>query len=99
MVLLELNDCVASEVAGWSCVLLLLIFVPFSGLQASAEKQLLGTETARAMRAKGVTAIICGLSANDMQNQFLDAGATAFMRKPIPCTKEEMLEELLRILG
>eukprot|EP00977_Amphora_coffeiformis_P019677 scaffold7386_cov160-Amphora_coffeaeformis.AAC.7 len=65
---------------------------------ASVEKQLLGTETSRALRAKGVTARICGLSANNMEQSFLEAGANAFLQKPIPCNAEQILEELRRIL-
>jgi hypothetical protein len=55
--------------------------------RASVEKQLLGTETVHAMRAKGVTAVICGLSANDVEEQFLNAGSNYFMYKPFPCKK------------
>jgi len=66
---------------------------------ASIEKQLLGTETAQAMRAKGVNSIICGLSANDLEQHFLSSGAEAFMLKPFPCKKEELTWELLQILS
>jgi CheY-like chemotaxis protein len=52
---------------------------------ASVDKQLLGTETARLLRSKGVTSIICGLSANDMYDSFKAAGADNFMTKPFPC--------------
>jgi signal transduction histidine kinase len=52
---------------------------------ASVEKQLLGTETVRAMRSKGITSRICGLSANDVEKSFLEAGADSFMFKPFPC--------------
>lgn len=65
---------------------------------ASVEKQLLGTETVRAMRSRGVDTIICGLSANDVEQQFSDAGANAFMFKPFPCEKEALTREILRIL-
>jgi signal transduction histidine kinase/CheY-like chemotaxis protein len=65
---------------------------------ASVEKQLLGTETARALRAKGVKSKICGLSANDIKKSFLEAGADAFVMKPLPCRKEALSCELLRIL-
>jgi len=51
---------------------------------ASVDKQLLGTETARLLRSKGVTSIICGLSANDMHDSFQAAGADYFMTKPFP---------------
>ena len=37
----------------------------------SVDKQLLGTETAMVMRARGVTNIICGLSANDIRENFI----------------------------
>jgi len=65
---------------------------------ASVEKQLLGTETVRALRAKGVESIICGLSANDVGEPFLNAGANAFMFKPFPCEKSQLAEELVRVL-
>ena len=65
---------------------------------ASIEKQLLGTETVRAMRSKGVQSIICGLSANDIERQFMEAGANAFMFKPFPCEKDQLGCEMVRIL-
>ncbi|CAJ1954748.1 unnamed protein product [Cylindrotheca closterium] len=73
-----------------------LIFV--DQYMASVEKQLLGTETARALRAKGIKSIICGLSANDVEAGFFSAGADFFMFKPFPCRPEELKQELLRIL-
>lgn len=65
---------------------------------ASVQKQLLGTETARALRSKGVTSRICGLSANDVEQGFLDAGADFFMFKPFPCQTEALRVELARII-
>lgn len=65
---------------------------------ASIDKQLLGTEAVRALRAKGVESIICGLSANDMEEPFLQAGANSFMMKPFPCGKESLTRELSRVL-
>lgn len=65
---------------------------------ASVEKQLLGTETVRALRAKGVDSIICGLSANDVGDQFSEAGANAFMVKPFPCKQDALREELRNML-
>jgi signal transduction histidine kinase/CheY-like chemotaxis protein len=65
---------------------------------ASADKQLLGTETVRALRAKGVKSRICGLSANDLEKPFLRNGANGFLIKPFPCAKERLTRELLRIL-
>jgi CheY-like chemotaxis protein len=66
---------------------------------ASVEKQLLGTEAVAALRAKGVTSCICGVSANDKEADFLEAGANAFMFKPFPCTDKPLIRELLRILS
>jgi CheY-like chemotaxis protein len=65
---------------------------------ASIEKQLLGTETVRALRAHGVTSTICGLSANDKAQEFINAGADTFMSKPFPCGKEGMRAAILRVL-
>ena len=65
---------------------------------ASIEKQLLGTDTVRALRANGVTSTICGRSANDKAQEFLDAGANTFMSKPFPCGKEGMRAAILRVL-
>jgi signal transduction histidine kinase/CheY-like chemotaxis protein len=73
-----------------------LIFI--DQYMASTEKQLLGTETTRVLRSKGVKSIICGLSANDMEQAFLRAGADAFVMKPLPCGKNELKRELIRIL-
>lgn len=61
------------------------------------EKQLLGTETVRELRARGFDGIICGLSANDMEGSFMDAGADTFSLKPFPCGREAMTRELIRI--
>lgn len=65
---------------------------------ASIDKQLLGTETVLALRAKGVESIICGLSANDMEVPFLEAGANSFMMKPFPCEEESLTRELVRVV-
>jgi signal transduction histidine kinase/CheY-like chemotaxis protein len=65
---------------------------------ASVEKQMLGSEATRALRAKGVTSIICGLSANDCRDTFVKAGADDFLIKPFPCKKDALTRELLRIL-
>jgi hypothetical protein len=50
------------------------------------------------LRAKGVTSRICGLSANDAEAQFLDAGADYFLFKPFPCEKETLHRALLKVL-
>ena len=65
---------------------------------ASIEKQLLGTETVMAIRAKGVMSTICGLSANDNRQAFLNAGANAFLMKPFPCEKAALTKELLQVV-
>ena len=65
---------------------------------SSAEKQLLGTETVRALRSKGVTSVICGLSANDLEGAFLHAGADSFLIKPFPCKVEELKAALTKML-
>jgi CheY-like chemotaxis protein len=48
---------------------------------ASVEKQLLGTEAVRELRKLGVDCRICGLSANDKELEFLQAGADSFCFK------------------
>lgn len=65
---------------------------------ASTDKQLLGTETVRALRAKDVDSIICGLSANDLERQFLEAGANCFLMKPFPTQPDVLVAEISRIL-
>ena len=65
---------------------------------ASTEKQLLGSETVAALREKGVDCRICGLSANDTEEDFLEAGADMFLFKPIPCKPMELKEVLSRVL-
>jgi len=54
---------------------------------ASTEKQMLGTETVRELRVRGVDCTLCGLSANNMEKPFLSAGADAFLLKPFPCDR------------
>jgi two-component system chemotaxis response regulator CheY len=73
-----------------------LIFVDM--YMASVEKQLLGTETVSALRARGVSCRICGLSANDKEEEFYDAGANAFMFKPFPCDPDALTRTLNRVL-
>ena len=65
---------------------------------ASIEKQLLGTEATRELRARGVQSRICGLSANDLEETFRNAGADTFLIKPFPCEKEALKREMFRIL-
>jgi signal transduction histidine kinase/CheY-like chemotaxis protein len=65
---------------------------------SSHAKQLLGTETAAELRRLGVTSRICGLSANDLEGEFLKAGADCFYLKPFPCEKEAQTHHLLMVL-
>ena len=62
------------------------------------EKPLLGTETVKTLRASGINCRICGLSANDKEAEFLEAGADVFIFKPIPCDPPCLRQELQRIL-
>lgn len=65
---------------------------------ASVQKQLLGSETVSELRNRGITCRICGLSANDKEAEFLEAGADVFTFKPFPCEKGALRQELFRIL-
>mmetsp|Transcript_12529 Transcript_12529/g.30268 ORF Transcript_12529/g.30268 Transcript_12529/m.30268 type:complete len:1099 (-) Transcript_12529:131-3427(-) len=65
---------------------------------ASVEKQLLGTETITELRNLGCTSRCVGLSANDKEDEFLDAGADAFIFKPMPCDAKALKATLLRLL-
>lgn len=73
-----------------------LIFIDM--YMASVEKQLLGTETVASLRNAGVKSKLCGLSANDLEEEFLQAGANAFMFKPFPCEAHELQYALIKIL-
>jgi len=66
---------------------------------ASVEKQLLGTETAYALRAKGITSRICGLSANNLEDAFLESGANAFLLKPFNSEKVALTRDLFGLVG
>lgn len=67
---------------------------------ASVEKQMLGSETVVEMRNLGIKdTVICGLSANDKEIEFLAAGADCFLLKPFPCARDPLKQELLRILN
>lgn len=66
---------------------------------SSTEKQMLGTDAVRELRSRGVDSTICGLSANNMEEQFLDAGSDTFLLKPFPSNPIAMEQELLRIVN
>jgi len=65
---------------------------------ASVSKQLLGTEAVVELRNRGVHSRICGLSANDKEKEFREAGADGFAIKPLPCSPPELRRELARVL-
>lgn len=71
-----------------------LIFV--DQYMASIDKQLLGTETILEMRAHGVTCRLFGLSANDLETEFIASGADGFVIKPFPTETDALKSELLR---
>lgn len=58
----------------------------------------MGTETVAELRNRGIKSRICGLSANDKESDFIEAGADAFMFKPFPCKKDEITEALCHVL-
>eukprot|EP00980_Cylindrotheca_fusiformis_P001232 scaffold331_cov117-Cylindrotheca_fusiformis.AAC.10 len=58
---------------------------------------LLGSEVAVQMRERGIESVICGMSANDVEALFADAGADAFVFKPLPYRKDALLREMNRI--
>lgn len=66
---------------------------------ASDNESLLGTETVQKMRGRGVNSLIVGLSANQNEQAFLDAGSDHFLLKPIPCSAPALRETLLAILA
>jgi signal transduction histidine kinase/CheY-like chemotaxis protein len=61
------------------------------------EKPILGTDVVRIWRLKGVSSLICGVSANDMKHDFLKAGADGFILKPFPCKKDALQAELVKL--
>mmetsp|Transcript_11948 Transcript_11948/g.34526 ORF Transcript_11948/g.34526 Transcript_11948/m.34526 type:complete len:1265 (-) Transcript_11948:28-3822(-) len=66
---------------------------------SSTEKKLLGTETVTELRSKGVSTKICGLSANDVENEFMQSGADSFMLKPMPTNVDALKRELKELLN
>jgi len=63
----------------------------------SVEQCLKGTETVRALRSRGVTSPICGLSANDLYTVFETAGADHFHLKPFPSDPNELCRLLVKM--
>jgi CheY-like chemotaxis protein len=75
-----------------------VIFIDHYMITGGVDKPLLGMETVREMRSKGITAKICGLSANDVELDFLESGADAFIKKPYPCEEGALEKALVRVL-
>jgi CheY-like chemotaxis protein len=73
-----------------------LIFMDmYMGTEASL---LLGSDAVAELRNRGTESIICGMSANDVETLFDDAGADAFIFKPLPFRPVALTRELIRIL-
>ena len=51
------------------------------------------------MRSRGVRSVICGLSANDIRDSFIRAGADHFILKPMPCKPDELRKVLGEIMN
>jgi CheY-like chemotaxis protein len=62
------------------------------------EQSLKGTETVRLLRSKSVKSAICGLSANNLGESFVEAGANVFHMKPFPVKPEILLPFLNDLL-
>lgn len=65
-------------------------------MPSTGREPILGTDVVRQIRRMGVTSLVCGLSANEMQFDFYAAGADWFILKPFPCDKGAFLNELVR---
>lgn len=59
---------------------------------------LLGSDTAKRLRQKGMSSVLCGLSGDDIASTFIDAGADCFIMKPCPCDKDHLRVELKGVL-
>ena len=94
----KIQDVSSGEMALQLCETTKFDLIFLDQYMASVDKQLLGTETAQAMRAKGLECTICGLSANDLRDAFINSGADDFILKPMPCKASDLQKVLLRIL-
>ena len=76
-----------------------LIFMDQYMPSSMQERPLLGTDVVKEIRrnVRGTPqTLICGLSANEMQLEFYEAGADWFLLKPFPCDKAAFQNELAR---
>ena len=74
-----------------------LIFMDY--IMGTDDTQLLGDATVALVRKEGIKSKICGMSANDVEDQFRDSGADGFIFKPLPFRPQPLTGELLRILS
>lgn len=72
-----------------------LIFV--DQYMATTEPRMTGCETVYKLRERGINVTICGLSANDMEREFISAGADFFVLKPLPFEREALESVLVRM--
>ena len=93
-----IKDAPSGEVALEVCEKEKFDLVFMDQYMATTDNQLLGTETIQALRSKGVDCTICGLSANDLRDAFINAGADDFVLKPIPCKIVDLQRLLRKIL-
>jgi len=95
----QIREAASGKMALQLCAMETFDLIFINQYMASIDKQLLGMETARALRSDGVTSKICGLSANDLSESFLNAGADHFILKPMPCVADELRQTLYDILN
>mmetsp|Transcript_40235 Transcript_40235/g.97132 ORF Transcript_40235/g.97132 Transcript_40235/m.97132 type:complete len:155 (-) Transcript_40235:1247-1711(-) len=60
---------------------------------------LLGSDAVTKLRAQGFGRLICGMSGSDAHASFKDAGADAFVFKPLPFRPAALTQELSRIIS
>ena len=65
---------------------------------SSVDKSLLGTETVALLRTHGVKSKICGLSANDIGDTFMESGADLFQLKPLPVKPDDLKNVMRQLL-
>lgn len=89
----------AVEIATNSDVDFDLIFLDQYFVNGGEEHCMLGTEAVTQLRHEGIHSRICGMSANDHENLFDEAGANSFTFKPLALKDDALKLELLRILN
>jgi hypothetical protein len=89
----------AIEIATNSDIDFDLIFIDHYFVNGNEESVLLGTDAVVELRNQGIHGRIIGMSANDHENLFDDAGTNGFTFKPLPVQTDALKRELLRILN